>query len=134
MRLSTLAVFVVVAGTPGLAVAQQATISQNLQSEADKGVATRNSGASGYVAEEQKPGSATHAPGEPNRTDSSTATAPSAQNSGAGISGAAGNKNGPAANKGTVGTANENNLSVQEQDPANVKGMPGNKSGPPAKR
>ena len=96
--------------------------------------ATKNSGASGYVADEQKPGSATHAPGEPNRADNSTATAPSAQNSGAGISGAPGDKNGPAANKGTVGSANENNLSVQEQDPANGKGMPGNKSGPPAKR
>ena len=95
MRLSTLAVFLVVAGTPGLAVAQQAP-SQNLQSEADKGVATKNSGASGYVADEQKPGSATHAPGEPNCADNSTATAPSAQNSGAGISGAAGGKIGPA--------------------------------------
>jgi hypothetical protein len=63
----------------------------------------------------------------------STATAPSAQNPGAGISGAPGNKNGPPANKGTVGSASENNLSVQEQDSANVKGMPGNKSGPTAK-
>ena len=134
MRLSTLAVFIVVAGTPGFAVAQQAAPSQNLQNEADKGIKTQNSGASGYVADEQRPGSANHAPGEPNRADNSTATAPSAQNSGAGISGAPGNKNGPAANKGTVGSANENNLSVQEQDPANVKGMPGNKSGPPAKR
>jgi hypothetical protein len=59
------------------------------------------------------------------------ATAPSAQNSGAGISGAPGNKNGPAA--GTVGSSSQN-TSVQQQDPANIKGLPGNKSGPPAKR
>jgi hypothetical protein len=62
-----------------------------------------------------------------------TTTAPSAQNSGAGISGASGNKNGPAPEKGTVGSASQN-LPTQEQDPANVKGLPGNKSGPPAKR
>src|ERR1700710_353237 len=61
------------------------------------------------------------------------ATAPSAQNSGAGISGAPGNKNGPSARDGTVGS-NSQNTSVQEQDSANVKGLPGNKSGPPAKR
>ena len=39
----------------------------------------------------------------------------------------------PAARQGTVGS-NSQNMSVQEQDPANVKGLPGNKSGPPAKR
>lgn len=135
MRPSTLAMFVVVTAVIDPAMAQQTAPAQNLQSQADKGVKTQNSGASGYVADQEKPGSAVNPPGEPNRADTSggIATAPSAQNSGAGISGAPGNKNGPAAQKGTVGSASQN-LSVQEQDPANVKGLPGNKSGPPAKR
>jgi uncharacterized membrane protein len=63
--------------------------------------------------------------------------APSAQNSGAGIAGHPGNKNGPAAKPGeTVGTSsnsNEQNATVQQQDTSNIKGLPGNKSGPPAK-
>ena len=80
---------------------------QNVQNEADKGInsADKTSGA---------------------------ATSPSAQNSGAGIAGAPGNKNGPSA-KGTVGAASHNST-VQQQDPSNIKGLPGNKSGPPAKR
>ncbi|MCK1542382.1 hypothetical protein IVA98_22500 [Bradyrhizobium sp. 160] len=64
--------------------------------------------------------------------------APSAQNSGAGIAGQAGNKNGPAAKAGeTVGsgsTLNQQNPTVQQQDTSNIKGLPGNKSGPPAKK
>jgi hypothetical protein len=57
---------------------------------------------------------------------------PSAQNSGAGIAGFPGNKNGPAAKPGTFGFgAPTYNLSVAEQDPSNVKGLPGGKSGPP---
>jgi hypothetical protein len=60
---------------------------------------------------------------------------PSAQNSGAGISGYPGNKNGPPA-KGTVGSSTSSNKSdvVRQQDPAKIQGMPGNKSGPPAKQ
>ncbi|WP_275195746.1 hypothetical protein [Bradyrhizobium sp. CSA207] len=74
-------------------------------------------------------------PGSPSRADSgNAATAPSAQNSGAGIAGAPGNKNGPPAHTGTTGAASQNQQSVQQQDPANIKGLPGNKSGPPAKR
>lgn len=65
-------------------------------------------------------------------------TAPSAQNSGAGIAGQPGNKNGPAAKSGeTVGsssTLNQQNPTVQQQDTSNIKGLPGNKSGPPAKQ
>lgn len=64
--------------------------------------------------------------------------APSAQNSGAGIAGQPGNKNGPAAKPGeTVGsssTLNQQNPTVQQQDTSNIKGLPGNKSGPPAKQ
>jgi uncharacterized membrane protein len=63
--------------------------------------------------------------------------APSAQNSGTGIAGQPGNKNGPAAKPGeTVGaspTSNQQNPTVQQQDTSNIKGLPGNKSGPPAK-
>src|SRR3954454_17140703 len=69
------------------------------------------------------------------QTDKPTVSAPSANNSGAGIAGYPGNKNGPAANKGTVGSAtNPENPSASNQDAANVKGLPGNKSGPPAKK
>jgi hypothetical protein len=62
---------------------------------------------------------------------------PSSQNSGAGIQGAPGNKNGPAAQKGTVGSAatkSESDQTVKDQDAANVKGLPGNKSGPAPKK
>ncbi|MGJ4887345.1 hypothetical protein [Bradyrhizobium sp. HKCCYLR20261] len=63
---------------------------------------------------------------------------PSANNSGAGIQGAPGNKNGPAAtDSGTVGSSsiiNQQNPNVSAQDPSNIKGMPGNKNGPPAKK
>jgi len=112
----------------------QTSPSTSLQNEADKGIKTENSGASGYVGEQQKPGSAAHLPGDPNRTENSgrAAAAPSAQNSGAGIAGAAGNKNGPAPGQ-TVGAASQN-PTVQQQDPSNIKGLPGNKSGPPARR
>jgi hypothetical protein len=61
---------------------------------------------------------------------------PSAQNSGAGIQGAPGNKNGPPASKGTVGssaTTDRHNPSVSAQDPSNIEGKPGNQSGPAMK-
>jgi uncharacterized protein with LGFP repeats len=71
-------------------------------------------------------------------TNLDVSAAPSAQNSGAGIAGQPGNKNGPAARPGdTVGStsgANQINPTVQQQDTSNIKGLPGNKSGPPAKR
>jgi len=65
------------------------------------------------------------------------ATAPSGQNSGAGIPGQPGSKSGPAAQKGTVGstaTTKQGNTTTQEQDSAHIKGLPGNKSGEPEKR
>ncbi|MCA1411736.1 hypothetical protein I6F30_11370 [Bradyrhizobium sp. NBAIM20] len=71
-------------------------------------------------------------------TKPDVSSAPSAQNSGAGIAGQPGNKNGPAAKPGeTVGsssTLNQQNPTVQQQDTSNIKGLPGNKSGPPAKK
>ena len=36
-----------------------------MQRDADKGVKTRNSGASGYVADQDKPGASAHPPGRP---------------------------------------------------------------------
>jgi opacity protein-like surface antigen len=64
-------------------------------------------------------------------------TAPSAPNSGAGIAGQPGNKNGPAARPGeTVGSAagaNRQNSTDRLQDTSNIKGLPGNKSGSSAK-
>lgn len=69
------------------------------------------------------------------RPDASSA--PSAQNSGAGIAGKPGNKSGPAVKpepKGTVGSsADQHNSTVQQQDTSKVQGMPGNKNGPPAR-
>ena len=133
MKTYTIALAVAVI-TAAPTLVQQAA-AQNQQSETDKGVKTRNSGESGYVGEQEKPGSAISPPGRPDTASSpaGAASSPSAQNSGTGISGAPGNKNGPAANQGTVG-ANPQNQHVQEQDPSNIKGLPGNKSGPPAKR
>lgn len=39
---------------------------EQMQREADKGVKTRNSGESGYVADQDKPGASAHPPGQPN--------------------------------------------------------------------
>lgn len=62
---------------------------------------------------------------------------PSVQNSGAGIAGFPGNKNGPALHRGTtVGSAaamDQTNPIIKNQDTANIAGLPGGKSGPPAK-
>ena len=68
--------------------------------------------------------------------NSPNVTVPSGQNSGAGIQGYPGNKNGPAARSGTVGSAtgNSDNPTVRQQDPSKIQGMPGGKNGPPAKR
>src|SRR3954453_1245939 len=71
------------------------------------------------------------------QTDKPNVSAPSANNSGAGIAGYPGNKNGPAANKGTVGSSQATNPvspTVGNQDAAKVRGLPGNKNGPAAKK
>ncbi len=70
------------------------------------------------------------------QTNQPGVSVPSAQNSGAGIPGYRGNKNGPAAapQGGTVGSAaRPDNPTVRNQDPAHIQGLPGNKSGPPAR-
>ena len=64
--------------------------------------------------------------------NSPNVSTPSGQNSGAGVSGYPGNKNGPAV-KGTVGSGtstSQQNSAVQQQDAAKIPGMRGNKSGP----
>ena len=81
---------------------------QNVQNEANKGIKTQNSGASGYVGDQDKPGAAANMPGDRTNNTSDAATSTSAQNSGAGIAGAPGNKNGPPPQKGTVGAASQN--------------------------
>jgi hypothetical protein len=132
MRMLTAAALMAAAtalGTPAMA---QQSGNQSTQTEADKGTKTQNSGASGLVEDQEKSGAAVHPPGQPDKASAggNVSGATSAQNSGAGISGAPGNKNGPPAGQGTVGA----NSTTQQQDPAHVQGMPGNKSGPPAKR
>jgi hypothetical protein len=43
-----------------------------MQRDADKGVKTRNSGESGYVADQEKPGASAHPPGEPHTSGAAT--------------------------------------------------------------
>ena len=63
------------------------------------------------------------------------AATPSVQNSGTGIAGQPGGKNGPVAKPAdTVGASGGANSTVQQQDSSNVKGLPGNKSGPAVKK
>lgn len=68
-------------------------------------------------------------------TKPDVSSAPSAQNSGTGIAGQPGNKNGPAAKPGdTVGSSStQQNATTSQQDTSNIKGLPGNKSGPAVK-
>ncbi|VIO69577.1 hypothetical protein CI1B_27840 [Bradyrhizobium ivorense] len=133
MRTSTIALLIAGVTAIGPVAMLQPAHGQNLQNDADKGVKTRNSGESGYVGNQERPGASAKPPGRPDNAAGSAdaATSPSAQNSGTGISGAPGSKSGPA--KGTVGS-NSQNMHVRQQDPSNIKGLPGNKSGPPAKR
>jgi hypothetical protein len=53
---------------PAMAQQQQQSTPNNpqMQDEADKGVKTRNSGESGYVADQERPGASATAPGRPN--------------------------------------------------------------------
>ncbi len=63
-------------------------------------------------------------------------TAPSTENSGAGIAGKPGNKNGPALNApGTTGAgpSEAQTNSGTSMDASKIKGAPGNKSGPAVK-
>ena len=59
---------------------------QQMQEEADKGIKTRQSGESGYVGEQEKPGAAARPPGKtdtaPPTTGSATGTSTGATGSG----------------------------------------------------
>jgi hypothetical protein len=80
MRISVFALLVALgtAVAPAMAQQQQPSASGNpqMQNEADKGVKTRNSGESGYVADQEKPGASPTAPGRPSSptTGSSSGT------------------------------------------------------------
>jgi hypothetical protein len=91
MRTTIIAVLVA-SGTmialPALAQQQQQQPAPNpqMQEEADKGAKTRQSGESGYVGEQEKPGAAARAPGKtdaaPPTTGSATGTSTGASGSG----------------------------------------------------
>ena len=94
MRTSILAIVIAFGTTTALpAQAQQSTApsqqmqpNQKVQDEADKGVKTRNSGESGLVADQEKPGASARPPGKtdtaPPTTGSATGTSSGATGSG----------------------------------------------------
>ena len=78
MRTSILVIAIVAIAMP--AMAQQSTTTgqpqtqseKEMQQEADKGIKTRDSGESGFVGQQERPGSAAHAPGQPNQGNQTT--------------------------------------------------------------
>ena len=88
MRTTIVAVLVASGTMIGLpALAQQQTApNPQMQEEADKGAKTRQSGESGYVGEQEKPGAAARPPGKtdtaPPTTGSATGTSTGATGSG----------------------------------------------------
>ena len=68
------------------AMAQQPTPNPQMQEEADKGIKTRQSGESGYVGEQEKPGATARPPGKtepaPPTTGSATGASTGATGSG----------------------------------------------------
>ena len=51
---------------------QQMQSEKQMQEEADKGIKTRDSGQSGLVSEQERPGASAHPPGQPNPSSSQT--------------------------------------------------------------
>jgi hypothetical protein len=89
MRTSILAMTVAFGAAIAVpALAQQSTApgqpqmqsDKQMQEEADKGIKTRDSGESGFVGQQEKPGASAHPPGQPSTTQTTTG-------SGAGTSG-----------------------------------------------
>ena len=78
MRISILATIFAFGTAIALpAQAQQSTGSssqQQMQDDADKGIKTRNSGESGYVGEQERPGASSHVPGQPDTKSGQTTT------------------------------------------------------------
>jgi hypothetical protein len=73
--LATIFAFGSVIAVPALAQQSTGTSSQQqMQDDADKGIKTRNSGESGYVGEQEKPGAASHVPGQPDTKSNQTTT------------------------------------------------------------
>ena len=73
--LATIFAFSSVIAVPALAQQSTGTSGQQqMQDEADKGIKTRNSGESGYVGEQEKPGAASHVPGQPDTKSNQTTT------------------------------------------------------------
>jgi hypothetical protein len=88
---TTIVAMLIASGTmialPAQAQQQQTTPNpqmQQMQEEADKGAKTRQSGESGYVGEQEKPGASAHPPG---RTDTAPPTAGSATGTSTGATG-----------------------------------------------
>jgi hypothetical protein len=86
MRTSILAtIFAVGTVVAAPALAQQSTGSPNqqqMQDEADKGIKTRNSGESGYVGEQERPGAAGNVAGQPDTKTGQTTTGSATRDSG----------------------------------------------------
>jgi hypothetical protein len=80
MRASILALtFTVGIGVPALAQQttspdRQSQTDKQMQEEADKGIKTRDSGQSGFVGAQERPGASAHPPGQPKPTGSQTTT------------------------------------------------------------
>jgi len=68
---------------------QQMQSDKQMQEEANKGIKTRDSGESGFVGEQERPGASAHPPGQPNQSSSQTTTG-----TGAGTSGGRGSETG----------------------------------------
>ena len=88
--LATTAAFGIAIAAPALAQQtapdqQQMQSDKQMQEEADKGIKTRDSGESGFVGQQERPGASAHPPGQPNPSSSQTTTG-----SGAGTSGGRG--------------------------------------------
>lgn len=70
------------------------------------------------------------------QTNNGTMPVPSAQNSGAGIAGQPGNKNGPPAKQQTTGASSSTSSAenpTRQEDSAKIPGKAGGKSGPTVK-
>jgi uncharacterized protein HemX len=92
MRISISALLVALgtaAAVPAIAQQQQqpSPNTTQMQDDADKGVKTRNSGESGYVADQEKPGASANAPGRPNSSQTTGSSSGTESNSGSGSGG-----------------------------------------------
>ena len=85
---TTIVAVLVASGTmialPALAQQQQPVPNPQMQEEADKGVKTRQSGESGYVGEQEKPGASARPPGKTDAVPPTTGSAPGTSTGAAG--------------------------------------------------